>query len=72
MSQDSTAATKPNIVFIYADAAAQASALKHAENALAHWKQYAAIYDRQYTPQLLNRVGLADIPALTVKAAEDI
>jgi hypothetical protein len=37
---------------------AQASAMKHAENALAHCKQYAATYDRQYTPQLLNRVGL--------------
>ena len=55
-----------------ADAAAQTSALKHAENALAHWKQYATIYDRQYTPQLLNRVGPTDIPALTAKAAEDI
>lgn len=55
-----------------ADAAAQASALKHAENALAYWKQYATVYDRQYTPQLLNRVGTADIPALTKKAAEDL
>ncbi len=55
-----------------ADSAAQTSALKHAENALAHWKQYATIYDRQYTPQLLNRVGTADMPALTSKAAEDI
>ena len=55
-----------------ADATAQASALNHAQNALAHWKQYAAIYDRQYLPQLLNRVGTADIPALTTKAAEDI
>jgi len=55
-----------------ADAAAQTSALNHAENALARWKQYAAIYDRQYTPQLLNRVGPTDMPALTAKAAEDI
>lgn len=55
-----------------ADIAAQASALKHAGNALAHWKQYAAIYDRQYTPQLLNRVGTVDMPALTTQAAEDI
>ena len=54
------------------NAAAQASAMKHVENALAHWKQYAAIYGRQYLPQLLNRVGTADIPALTSKAAEDI
>ena len=55
-----------------ADTAAQASALKHAGNALAHWKQYAAIYDRQYNPQLLNRVGNVDMPALTTQAAEDI
>ncbi len=52
--------------------AAQASALKHVEDALAHWKQYAAIYGRQYLPQLLNRVGTADIPALTAKAVEDL
>ena len=55
-----------------ADAAPQASSIKHLENALGHWKQYAAIYDRQYTPQLLNRVGPTDIPALTARAAEDI
>ena len=55
-----------------ADTAAQVSAIKHLENALAHWKQYAAIYDRQYTPQLLNRVGPTNIPALTSKAAADI
>jgi hypothetical protein len=54
------------------NAAAQASALKHIETALAHWKHYATIYDRQYLPQLLNRVGRADIPALTAKAAADI
>jgi len=52
--------------------AAQASAMKHVEKALAHWKQYAAIYGRLYVPQLLNRVGTSDIPALTTKAAEDI
>jgi hypothetical protein len=55
-----------------ADGTAQARAIKHVENALAHWKQYAALYDRQYTPQLLNRVGPADIPVLTANAAEDI
>ncbi len=54
------------------DGDAQASAIKHAEDAFDHWKQYAAVYDRQYTPQLLNRVGTVDIPALTRKAAEDI
>jgi len=55
-----------------ADAAAQASAIKHLRNALTHWKRYATLYDRQYTPQLLNRVGPMDIPALTTKAAADI
>ena len=25
------------------------------EAALAHWKQYAVIYERQYVPQLLDR-----------------
>ena len=54
------------------DATAQNSAIKHLETALAHWKQYAAVYDRQYTSQLLNRVGPVDIPALTTKAAADI
>ncbi len=52
--------------------AAQASAMKHVEKALAHWKQYVAIYGRLYVPQLLNRVGTSDIPALTTKAAKDI
>jgi hypothetical protein len=54
------------------DAAAQTSALEHVQSALTHWEQYAAIYGRQYLPQLLNRVGTADIPALKAKAAEDI
>jgi hypothetical protein len=35
-------------------------------------KQYAAIYDRQYLPQLRSRIGIADIPAVTTMAAEDI
>ena len=54
------------------DAQAQASAIKHLEQALDHWKRYAAIYDRQYLPQLLNRVGPVDIPALTAKVAADL
>lgn len=55
-----------------ADASAQTSALKHAQEALAHWKQCAAAYDRLYKPHLLNRAGPCDIPALTANAAEDI
>ncbi|MCP5558972.1 MAG: carbohydrate-binding family 6 protein [Verrucomicrobiaceae bacterium] len=53
-------------------AAAQTSALKHLEAALGHWRQYAAAYDRQYASQLLNRVGPADIPALTENVKADI
>lgn len=50
----------------------QAAAIRHLESALAHWKLYAAIYSAQYKPQLLNRVGYVDIPALTTKVASDI
>jgi hypothetical protein len=50
----------------------QAAAIRHLESALAHWKLYAAIYGAQYKPQLLNRVGYVDIPALTTKVASDI
>ena len=57
---------------VSADVAAQAAAQKHVQTALAQWQQYAAIYDRQYSPQLLNRVGTANIPALTTKAEQDI
>ncbi|HYE72304.1 MAG TPA: alpha-glucuronidase family glycosyl hydrolase [Blastocatellia bacterium] len=50
----------------------QATAIRHLESALAHWKSYAAVYGAQYKPQLLNRVGYVDIPALTTKVASDI
>jgi hypothetical protein len=48
------------------------SSLQHAESALGHWKDYAKVYASQYRPQLLNRVGVVDIPALTDKVAADI
>ena len=50
----------------------QAAAIRHLEFALAHWRSYAAIYGRQYRPQLLNRVGYVDIPALTAKVVGDL
>jgi hypothetical protein len=48
------------------------TAIRHAESALAHWKNYAKVYASQYRPQLLNRVGFVDIPALTEKVAADV
>jgi hypothetical protein len=37
-----------------------------------HWQSYAAIYSKQYKPQLLNRVGFIDIPAYLSKVQADI
>jgi hypothetical protein len=54
------------------DLALQASAVKHLETELQDWQQYAAIYDRQYVPQLLNRVGPCDIPGFTRNVKADI
>jgi len=50
----------------------QASAVAHLQAAHEHWRRYAAIYSKQYRPQLLNRVGYVDIPALLEKTAADI
>lgn len=51
----------------------QASAVKHLESALAHWKAYAAIATSQYKPQILGRIaGLVDLNALTSSADADI
>ena len=54
------------------DPAVQASAVKHLETELQDWQEYAAIYDRQYLPQLLNRVGPCDIPGFTKNVKADI
>jgi hypothetical protein len=48
------------------------AALRHLGDALAHWKQYAAIRDAHYVPALYNRVGHVHVTALTEKAAADI
>lgn len=50
----------------------RSSAIAHLESALSHWRSYAAIYAKQYKPQLLNRVGFVDIPALIAKVEQDI
>jgi hypothetical protein len=48
------------------------SALRHLGEALAHWKQYAAIRDARYVPALYNRLGYVDITALTEAVAADL
>jgi hypothetical protein len=50
----------------------QNAAVRHLDNALAHWKHYAAIRDANYVPALYNRLGYVDITALTESAAADI
>jgi hypothetical protein len=50
----------------------KASALKHLQEALMHWKAYAAAATSQYRPQLLTRIGYVDLNALTEKAREDV
>ena len=47
-------------------------ALGHLGDALAHWKQYAAIRNAHYVPALYNRVGHVDVTALTVQVAADL
>jgi hypothetical protein len=55
-----------------ADKHEQATALRHLDEALAHWKAYAALRDAHYVPALYNRVGFVDITALTAQAAADL
>ncbi len=50
----------------------QASAVRHLETALEHWKKYAAVASRQYRPQLLTRIGYVDLNALTQKVQQDV
>lgn len=49
-----------------------AAALRHLNEALSHWKHYAAIRDANYVPALYNRLGYVDITALTEKVAVDV
>jgi hypothetical protein len=48
------------------------AALRHLGDALAHWKQYAAIRDTHYVPALYNRVGYVDVTGLTDQVAADL
>ena len=48
------------------------SAVKHIQEALEHWKAYAATATRQYRPQLLTRIGYVDLNALIEKARQDV
>jgi len=48
------------------------AAVLHLEDALAHWKRYAAIRDAQYVPAIYNRVGYVDVIRLTGRVANDI
>jgi hypothetical protein len=50
----------------------QKSAVKHLDEALNHWKAYAAVATAQYRPQLLTRIGYLDLNALTLSAAADV
>jgi hypothetical protein len=55
------------------DAKQQASAVRHLEAALTHWKNYSAAYTRQYVqPVRYNRTGLVDIPKQTEDVAADV
>jgi hypothetical protein len=58
------------------DCAARASTVQrkgeHLELALAHWQSYAAAATRQHRPQLLTRIGYADLNALTEQVRGDI
>jgi len=51
----------------------RASAVRHLESALTHWKAYAGIATSQYKPQHLGRLNrVVDLNALTASAAADI
>lgn len=48
------------------------SAIRHLEQAAAHWKSYAAVATKQYRPQLLTRIGYVDLNELTAKVEQDV
>jgi len=51
----------------------KASALRHLEKALEHWKTYAGAYHSQYVArQLFNRVGFVDRNQLTTSVQQDV
>lgn len=54
------------------DKCEQDSALGHLDDALRHWKRYAAVRDAHYLPALYSRVGHVNVTALTEKVATDL
>jgi len=54
------------------DAFEHEAALRHLDDALRHWKRYAAIRDAHYVPALYNRVGYVNVTALTEQVAADL
>jgi hypothetical protein len=50
----------------------QDDAIQHLSNARSFWTKYATIYDSQYKPSLLTRIGFVNIPELTGKTDRDI
>jgi hypothetical protein len=50
----------------------QDDAVQHLTNAKSFWAKYAAIYDSQYKPVLISRIGFINIPELIGKTDEDI
>jgi hypothetical protein len=50
----------------------QDDAIQHLNNARSYWAKYAAVYDSQYKPALISRIGFVNIPELIEKADQDI
>ncbi len=50
----------------------QYDAIQHLTNAKTFWVKYATIYDSQYKPSLLTRMGFVNIPELVEKIDQDI
>jgi hypothetical protein len=50
----------------------QQGAIAALEEALDHWRAYAAVVAAHYRPQFFTRIGLVDFVALTERVAEDI
>lgn len=50
----------------------QDDAIQHLTNARSFWVKYATIYDSQYKPSLLTRIGFVNIPEIIEKTDQDI
>jgi hypothetical protein len=48
------------------------ASLRHLNEALDHWKKYAAIRDAHYVPALYNRLGYVNITEITKQVAADL